>query len=65
MERHARRAQVLRHAKRIFARKGYHRTNVADIIARAHRAWLLDKRFWHGLKSNPDAYRPGAKNAVA
>lgn len=35
MERHARRAQVLRHAKRIFARKGYHRTNVADIIARA------------------------------
>lgn len=35
MERHARRAQVLRHAKRIFARKGYHRTNVADIIERA------------------------------
>jgi AcrR family transcriptional regulator len=35
MERQARRAQVLRHAKRIFARKGYHRTNVADIIARA------------------------------
>src|SRR5215469_1612904 len=35
MERHARRAQVLRHAKRIFARKGYHRTNVADIISRA------------------------------
>lgn len=26
---------MLRHAKRIFARKGYHRTNVADIIARA------------------------------
>ncbi|MFZ0888748.1 MAG: TetR/AcrR family transcriptional regulator [Candidatus Binataceae bacterium] len=38
MERQARRAQVLRHAKRIFARKGYHRTNVADIIARAHIA---------------------------
>jgi AcrR family transcriptional regulator len=35
MERQARRAQVLRHAKRIFARKGYHRTNVADIVARA------------------------------
>jgi AcrR family transcriptional regulator len=35
MERTERRAQVLRHAKRIFARKGYHRTNVADIIARA------------------------------
>lgn len=35
MERQARRAQVLRHAKRIFARKGYHKTNVADIIARA------------------------------
>ena len=35
MERHARRAQVLRHDKRIFARKGYHRTNVAEIIARA------------------------------
>lgn len=35
MERSERRAQVLRHAKRIFARKGYHRTNVADIIARA------------------------------
>ncbi|MGH7931669.1 MAG: TetR/AcrR family transcriptional regulator [Candidatus Binataceae bacterium] len=35
MERGARREQVLRHAKRIFARKGYHRTNVADIIARA------------------------------
>jgi AcrR family transcriptional regulator len=35
MERQARRAQVLRHAKRIFARKGYHRTNVADIISRA------------------------------
>jgi len=38
MERHARRAQVLRHAKRIFARKGYHRTNVADIIGRARIA---------------------------
>ena len=38
MEKQARRAQVLRHAKRIFARKGYHRTNVADIIARAHIA---------------------------
>lgn len=35
MERGARREQVVRHAKRIFARKGYHRTNVADIIARA------------------------------
>jgi len=38
MERHPRRAQVMRHAKRIFARKGYHRTNVADIIARARIA---------------------------
>ncbi len=38
MERTERRAQVLRHAKRIFARKGYHRTNVADIIARARIA---------------------------
>ena len=38
MERLARREQVLRHAKRIFARKGYHRTNIADIIARAHIA---------------------------
>jgi AcrR family transcriptional regulator len=35
MERQERREQVLRHAKRIFARKGYHRTNVADIISRA------------------------------
>jgi len=35
MERQARRAQVMRHAKRIFARKGYHRTNVAEIISRA------------------------------
>jgi len=39
MERQERRAQVLRHAKRIFARKGYHRTNVADIIGRARIAW--------------------------
>jgi AcrR family transcriptional regulator len=38
MERQARREQVLRHAKRIFARKGYHRTNIADIIARARIA---------------------------
>src|SRR5580693_436634 len=38
MERQARREQVLRHAKRIFARKGYHRTNVADIIAHARIA---------------------------
>jgi AcrR family transcriptional regulator len=38
MERQERRAQVLRHAKRIFARKGYHRTNVADIIGRARIA---------------------------
>jgi AcrR family transcriptional regulator len=38
MERQARREQVLRHAKRIFARKGYHRTNVADIIGRARIA---------------------------
>ncbi|MDB5107454.1 MAG: transcriptional regulator, TetR family [Candidatus Binatus sp.] len=38
MERQARRAQVLRHAKRIFARKGYHHTNVADIISRARIA---------------------------
>jgi len=38
MERQARREQVLRHAKRIFARKGYHRTNVADIITRARIA---------------------------
>src|SRR5712692_2404115 len=38
MEREARREQVLRHAKRIFARKGYHRTNIADIITRARIA---------------------------
>jgi AcrR family transcriptional regulator len=38
MERQARREQVLRHAKRIFARKGYHRTNIADRIARAQIA---------------------------
>src|ERR1700752_2214799 len=38
MEREARREQVLHHAKRIFARKGYHRTNVADIITRAQIA---------------------------
>jgi AcrR family transcriptional regulator len=38
MEKQARRAQVLRHAKRIFARKGYHRTNVAEIISRARIA---------------------------
>jgi AcrR family transcriptional regulator len=38
MERQARRAQVLRHAKHIFASKGYHRTNVADIISRARIA---------------------------
>src|SRR5438445_6881950 len=38
MERQARRAQVLYHAKRIFARKGYHRTNISDIIARARIA---------------------------
>jgi AcrR family transcriptional regulator len=50
MERQERRAQVLRHAKRIFARKGYHRTNIADIIARAQIArgtfylYFLNKR---------------------
>ena len=38
MERQARREQVLRHAKRLFARKGYHRTNIADIIAGARIA---------------------------
>jgi len=38
MEREARREQVLRHAKRIFARKGYHRTNISEIIARARIA---------------------------
>jgi AcrR family transcriptional regulator len=38
MERQARRQQVLQHAKRIFARKGYHRTNIADIISRAQIA---------------------------
>jgi AcrR family transcriptional regulator len=38
MERQARREQVLRHAKRIFARKGYHRTNIAEIITRAQIA---------------------------
>lgn len=38
MDRDERRAQVLRHAKRIFARKGYHRTNVADIVSRARIA---------------------------
>jgi AcrR family transcriptional regulator len=38
MERQARRQQVLHHAKRLFARKGYHHTNIADIIARARIA---------------------------
>src|SRR5438132_1036157 len=38
MERQARRKQVLQHAKRIFARKGYHHTNIADIVARARIA---------------------------
>jgi AcrR family transcriptional regulator len=38
MERQARREQVLQHAKRIFARKGYHRTNIADIVAKAQIA---------------------------
>jgi AcrR family transcriptional regulator len=38
MERQARRQQVLQHAKRIFARKGYHRTNISDIITRARIA---------------------------
>jgi AcrR family transcriptional regulator len=38
MQREARREQVLRHAKRIFARKGYHRTNISDIIAQARIA---------------------------
>jgi AcrR family transcriptional regulator len=38
LDREERRAEVLRHAKRIFARKGYHRTNVADIISRARIA---------------------------
>jgi AcrR family transcriptional regulator len=38
MEKQARREQVLRHAKRIFARKGYHRTNISEIIARARIA---------------------------
>jgi AcrR family transcriptional regulator len=35
MERQVRRAQVLRHAKRLFARKGYHRTNISDIVSQA------------------------------
>ncbi len=38
MEKEARREQVLRHAKRIFARKGYHQTNISDIISRARIA---------------------------
>lgn len=38
MERQARREQVLHHAKHIFARKGYHRTNIADIISRSRIA---------------------------
>jgi AcrR family transcriptional regulator len=35
MERQIRRAQVLRHAKKLFARKGYHRTNISDIVSQA------------------------------
>ena len=35
MEREQRRTQVLEYAQRIFARKGFHDTNVADIIAEA------------------------------
>jgi AcrR family transcriptional regulator len=50
MERQARRAQVLRHAKRIFARKGYHRTNVADIIGRARIARGTFYLYFHNKK---------------
>src|SRR5579875_697988 len=38
MERQARRAQVLYHAKRLFALQGYHRTNISDIVAQARIA---------------------------
>jgi len=50
MERQARRDQVLRHAKRIFARKGYHRTNIADIIARARIARGTFYLYFHNKK---------------
>jgi AcrR family transcriptional regulator len=50
MERQARREQVLFHAKRIFARKGYHRTNVADIIARARIARGTFYLYFHNKK---------------
>lgn len=35
MEREDRRTQVLKHAERVFARKGFHDTNISDIIAEA------------------------------
>jgi AcrR family transcriptional regulator len=50
MERQARREQVLYHAKRIFARKGYHRTNIADIIARARIARGTFYLYFHNKK---------------
>lgn len=53
MERSARRAQVLRHAKRIFARKGYHRTNVADII---HRAGIARGTFYLYFQNKKDLF---------
>jgi AcrR family transcriptional regulator len=50
MERQARREQVLYHAKRIFARKGYHRTNIADIITRARIARGTFYLYFHNKK---------------
>jgi AcrR family transcriptional regulator len=35
VEREDRRTQVLKHAERVFARKGFHETNISDIIAEA------------------------------
>jgi AcrR family transcriptional regulator len=50
MEKQARRAQVLRHAKQIFAHKGYHRTNVADIISHARIARGTFYLYFEGKK---------------
>ena len=61
MERQARRAQVLRHAKRIFARKGYHRTNVADIVGRAH---IARGTFYLYFQNKKDLFEELLKHAL-
>ncbi len=53
MERQARRQQVLQHAKRIFARKGYHRTNISDIVARAR---IARGTFYHYFENKKELF---------